>query len=74
VRGRLNSVLRGWSSYFSYGTRLMAYRAIDNHVYDCVRRDAKAIQSEFAANGGLETVRASDFDNLTLCSLLKVDG
>lgn len=37
VRGRLNSVLRGWSSYFSYGTRLMAYRAIDNHVYDRVR-------------------------------------
>lgn len=37
VRGRLNSVLRGWSSYFNYGTRLMAYRAIDNHVYDRVR-------------------------------------
>jgi RNA-directed DNA polymerase len=37
VRGRLNSVLRGWSSYFSYGTRLMAYRAIDNHVYDRMR-------------------------------------
>jgi RNA-directed DNA polymerase len=38
VRGRLNRLLIGWSAYFGYGTRLPAYRAIDNHVYDCVRR------------------------------------
>jgi len=37
VRDRLNRQLRGWSSYFSYGTRLMAYRAVDNYVYDRVR-------------------------------------
>ena len=37
VRDRLNSILRGWSSYFSYGTRLQAYRAIDNHVAERVR-------------------------------------
>lgn len=37
VRDRLNQVLRGWSAYFSYGTRSMAYRAVDNHVYQCVR-------------------------------------
>ena len=37
VRDQLNYLLRGWSTYFSYGTRLSAYRAIDNHVYDCVR-------------------------------------
>jgi RNA-directed DNA polymerase len=37
VRHRLNRQLRGWSSYFSYGTRLMAYRAVDNYVYDRVR-------------------------------------
>src|SRR5256712_6421383 len=37
VRNRLNRLLRGWSNYFSYGTRLMAYRAIDNHVNDRVR-------------------------------------
>lgn len=37
VRNRLNSLLLGWSSYFSYGTRLMAYRAVDNHVYGRVR-------------------------------------
>jgi RNA-directed DNA polymerase len=37
VRDRLNKLLRGWSTYFSYGTRLSAYRAIDQHVYDHVR-------------------------------------
>src|SRR5918996_493460 len=37
VRDRLNHLLRGWSAYFGYGTRLPAYRAIDNHVYDRVR-------------------------------------
>lgn len=38
VRDRLNSVLRGWSAYFGYGTRLMAYRAVDNYVCARVRR------------------------------------
>jgi len=38
IRDRLNSMLEGWSAYFSYDTRLMAYRAIDNYVGDAVRR------------------------------------
>src|SRR5579863_9121898 len=37
VRDRLNRVLRGWSNYFGYGTRLMAYRAVDWYVYNGVR-------------------------------------
>ena len=37
VRDRLNQVLRGWSGYFCYGTRLMAYRAVDNYVLDKAR-------------------------------------
>jgi RNA-directed DNA polymerase len=37
VRDQLNRMLRGWSAYFSYGTRLMAYRAVDNHVSQRVR-------------------------------------
>ncbi len=38
VADHLNSVLRGWSNYFGYGTRLMAYRAIDWYVDGSVRR------------------------------------
>jgi RNA-directed DNA polymerase len=38
VRLRLNRLLAGWSAYFSYGTRASAYRAVDHHVYDRVRR------------------------------------
>ncbi len=34
---QLNRLLRGWSAYFGYGTRLQAYRAVDNHVYESVR-------------------------------------
>lgn len=37
VRDRLNQKLRGWSAYFSYGTRTAAYRAVDHHVYERVR-------------------------------------
>ncbi len=37
VRDKLNRLLVGWSAYFGYGTRLQAYRAVDNHVYDHVR-------------------------------------
>jgi RNA-directed DNA polymerase len=37
VRDQLNAMLRGWSSYFSYGTRKAAYRSIDNYVHERVR-------------------------------------
>src|SRR6202795_241359 len=37
VRNQLNRILRGWSNSFGYGTRLMAYRAVDHYVYDRVR-------------------------------------
>jgi RNA-directed DNA polymerase len=37
VRERLNALLRGWSSYFSYGTTQMAYRAVERNVYERVR-------------------------------------
>ncbi len=32
VRDQLNGLLRGWSGYFRYGTRLIAYRAVDNYL------------------------------------------
>jgi RNA-directed DNA polymerase len=37
VRKQLNRLIGGWAAYFSHGTKLPAYRAIDNHVYDRVR-------------------------------------
>ena len=37
VCDQLNSVLRGWTAYFGYGTRMPAYRAVDNYVYERVR-------------------------------------
>lgn len=37
IRNHLNSLLRGWSAYFSHGTRRAAYRAVDNYVYQQVR-------------------------------------
>jgi hypothetical protein len=37
VCSQLNSLLRGWSAYFCYGTRKRAYRAIDHHVCGRVR-------------------------------------
>ncbi len=38
VRGRLNRLLGGWSAYFGYGTLNAAYRSVDRHVCDRVRR------------------------------------
>lgn len=56
VRDRLNRILRGWSAYFSYGTRLMAYRAVENYVLERVRhflRRRRKVQSR-------GTIRFSD--------------
>jgi RNA-directed DNA polymerase len=37
VRDRLNSLIAGWSAYFSYGTRMPAHRTVDNYVSERVR-------------------------------------
>lgn len=41
VRARLNRILRGWSAYFSYGSRATAYREVNNYVADRVRHFLK---------------------------------
>lgn len=37
VAKELNWKLRGWSNYFSHGTRYRAYQAVDNYVYERAR-------------------------------------
>ena len=59
VRNRLNQMLRGWSAYFSYGTRTTAYRAVDNYVYQSVRhflRRRHQVQSRGATRFTAEVV------------------
>jgi RNA-directed DNA polymerase len=37
VRDTLNRLLRGWCGYFSPGTHYVTDKAVEAHVYDCVR-------------------------------------
>jgi RNA-directed DNA polymerase len=37
VASQLNRIVRGWANYFSHGTRLMGYRAVDRYVAQSVR-------------------------------------
>jgi RNA-directed DNA polymerase len=50
VLDELNSALRGWSNYFSHGTRRAAYRAVDRYVYERVR-DFLARRHKVAGRG-----------------------
>jgi RNA-directed DNA polymerase len=50
VRDTLNRSLRGWSSYFSYGTRRSAFRGVDRYVYERVR-DFLARRHKVAGRG-----------------------
>ena len=59
VRNRLNQILRGWSAYFSYGTRTAAYGAVENYVYESVRhflRRRHQVQSRGANRFSKEVV------------------
>ncbi|HTR37601.1 MAG TPA: group II intron reverse transcriptase/maturase [Bryobacteraceae bacterium] len=50
VRDTLNRSLLGWSTYFSFGTRSSAYRAVDHYVYERVR-DFLARRHKVAGRG-----------------------
>ena len=71
VRDRLNAMLCGWSAYFGHGTRLMAYRAIDNHVYTRVRRFLVK-RHKVPSRGTRRFARESVFRDLGVLSLRRV--
>src|SRR5882757_9365280 len=50
VRDTLNRSLRGWSNYFSYGTRRSVFRGVDRFVYERVR-DFLARRHKVAGRG-----------------------
>jgi len=59
VRGRLNQILRGWSAYFSYGSRATAYREVNNYVSDRVRHFLKRrhkVQSRGTEHNGYQRI------------------
>jgi len=70
VRDRLNRMLRGWSNYFGYGTRKLAYRAVDWYVYNGVRSflrrrhkvasSGRALYSDAVVFGTLGVLRLRD--------------
>jgi RNA-directed DNA polymerase len=71
VRAHLNSMLRGWSNYFGYGTRLMAYRAVDHYVYERVRNFLRHRHKE-AARGSTRFSDAVVFGSLGVLRLRDV--
>src|ERR1700681_3248031 len=71
VRAHLNSMLRGWSNYFGYGTRLMAYRAVDHYVYERVRNFLRHRHKE-ASRGATKFSDAVVFGDLGVLRLRDV--
>ena len=63
VVAALNRLLRGWADYFGYGTRLMAYRAIDNYVLERVRHFLRR-RHKVHARGALRFSDQVVFDEL----------
>jgi RNA-directed DNA polymerase len=59
VRARLNQILRGWSAYFSYGSRATAYREVNNYVAESVRhflRRRHKVQSRGTEHYGYQRI------------------
>jgi RNA-directed DNA polymerase len=54
VRDRLNQILRGWSAYFSYGTRKAAYGAVDNYLRERTAFPAEASPGALARHRPLQ--------------------
>jgi RNA-directed DNA polymerase len=68
VRDHLNRILRGWSNYFSYGTTIMANRAVDNYVYERVRNFLRR-RHKVQSRSGTQFSGATVFGKLGVLSL-----
>ncbi len=68
VRVELNTVLRGWAAYFSYGTRLMAYRAVDQSVSARVRHFLRR-RHQVPTRGTTRVAAEVVFGDLGVCQL-----
>jgi len=68
VRDHLNSILRGWSNYFSYGLTLISNRAVDNYVYERVRNFMRR-RHKAQARGGIQFSGKVVFGQLGVLSL-----
>jgi len=73
VRGRLNQILRGWSAYFSYGTRTAAYGAVDNYVYESVRHFLRRRHQVHSRGTDRFSIKAV-FGELGVLQLRRVQG
>jgi len=71
VRDHLNRILRGWSNYFGYGTRLMAYRAVDHYVYERVQHFLRH-RHKVASRGTIRFSNAVVFEELGVLRLRDV--
>jgi len=73
VRDRLNQMLRGWSAYFSYGTRAAAYQAVNRYVYDRVRHFLRR-RHKVHSRGTDRFSREAVFDELGVLRLSRVES
>jgi RNA-directed DNA polymerase len=68
VLDKLNSMLRGWSNYFSYGTRRYVCRGVDRYVYERAR-DFLVRRHKVAGRGS----RRFSYKNLYKDGLLRLE-
>ena len=73
VRDRLNQILRGWSAYFSYGTRAAAYQTVNRYVYDRVRHFLRR-RHKVHSRGTDRFSREAVFDELGVLRLSRVES
>jgi RNA-directed DNA polymerase len=73
LRDELNSMLSGWSGYFSYGTYRRQYRSIDHRVYERVR-DFLARRHKIRGRGTVQFSYERVYGEMGLIRLERLPG